>query len=92
MDVIESDSEIDMDTVNDDIVEAVIRQLQATGNRPHLIKELSAILMLQLKSVQQYVPSSCSLFPVLHVSFVPFSASLRFILFALCTFFFLRRP
>ncbi|CAK7202078.1 hypothetical protein SEUCBS139899_004798 [Sporothrix eucalyptigena] len=45
--------EIDMDEVNDDIVEAVIIQLKSTGNRPHLIKELSAILMHQLKSVQQ---------------------------------------
>ena len=44
-----------MDEVNDDIVEAVILQLKSTGNRPHLIKELSAILMHQLKSVQQYV-------------------------------------
>ncbi|CAK7224230.1 hypothetical protein SCUCBS95973_005446 [Sporothrix curviconia] len=45
--------EIDMDKVKDDIVEAVIIQLKSTGNRPHLIKELSAILMHQLKSVQQ---------------------------------------
>ncbi|KAL1896497.1 hypothetical protein Sste5346_004531 [Sporothrix stenoceras] len=45
--------EIDMDEVNDDIVEAVIIQLKATGNRPHLIKELSSILMHTLKSVQQ---------------------------------------
>ncbi|ERS99056.1 uncharacterized protein SPSK_04175 [Sporothrix schenckii 1099-18] len=45
--------EIDMDEVNDDIVEAVIILLKSTGNRPHLIKELSAILMQQLKSVQQ---------------------------------------
>ncbi|OAA67954.1 hypothetical protein SPI_00149 [Niveomyces insectorum RCEF 264] len=44
---------IDMRAVDDDIVEGVILQLQATGNRPHLIKELSAVLMHRLKSVQQ---------------------------------------
>jgi hypothetical protein len=44
---------IDMEGINDEIVEAVIIQLQNTGNRPHLVKELAAILMLQLKIVQQ---------------------------------------
>lgn len=44
---------IDMEGVNDEIVEAVIVQLQNTGNRPHLVKELAAVLMLQLKIVQQ---------------------------------------
>lgn len=53
----EEDSKpIDMDAVNDEIVEAVIVQLQNTGNRPHLVKELAAVLMQQLKIVQQYVP------------------------------------
>ncbi|KAK4665924.1 hypothetical protein QC763_408410 [Podospora pseudopauciseta] len=50
----EEDSKpIDMDAVNDEIVEAVIVQLQNTGNRPHLVKELAAVLMQQLKIVQQ---------------------------------------
>ncbi|CAK7265326.1 hypothetical protein SEPCBS119000_001455 [Sporothrix epigloea] len=44
--------EIDMEEINDDIVEAVIQQLKSTGNRPHLNKEFSAILMHKLKSVQ----------------------------------------
>ncbi|KAH6617887.1 hypothetical protein B0J18DRAFT_264057 [Chaetomium sp. MPI-SDFR-AT-0129] len=44
---------IDMKSINDEIVEAVIIQLQSTGNRPHLVKELAAILMPQLKIVQQ---------------------------------------
>jgi len=44
---------IDMDSIKDEIVEAVINQLQTTGNRPHLVKELAAVLMLQLKIVQQ---------------------------------------
>ena len=44
---------IDMEGINDEIVEAVILQLQNTSNRPHLVKELAAVLMLQLKIVQQ---------------------------------------
>lgn len=44
---------IDLEGINDEIVEAVIVQLQNTGNRPHLVKELTAILMPQLKIVQQ---------------------------------------
>jgi hypothetical protein len=44
---------IDTKSINDEIVEAVIIQLQNTGNRPHLVKELAAVLMLQLKIVQQ---------------------------------------
>jgi hypothetical protein len=44
--------EIDLEGINDDIVEAVIVQLQKTGNRPHLVKELAAILSSQVKIVQ----------------------------------------
>ncbi|KAJ2897930.1 hypothetical protein MKZ38_004305 [Zalerion maritima] len=44
---------IDLEGINDDIVEAVIVQLQATGNRPHLVKELSMVLMRKLRIVQQ---------------------------------------
>ncbi|KAK3303308.1 uncharacterized protein B0T15DRAFT_486772 [Chaetomium strumarium] len=44
---------IDMQGINDEIVEAVITQLQNTGNRPHLVKELATVLMQQLKIVQQ---------------------------------------
>ncbi|KAL2021272.1 hypothetical protein VTK56DRAFT_7351 [Thermocarpiscus australiensis] len=44
---------IDLEGINDEIVEAVIVQLQNTGNRPHLVKELAAVLMPQLKIVQQ---------------------------------------
>ncbi|OJD18104.1 hypothetical protein AJ78_01877 [Emergomyces pasteurianus Ep9510] len=35
---------IDTDGINDDIVVAVIEQLEKTGNRPHLIKELATVL------------------------------------------------
>ncbi|KAL2127632.1 hypothetical protein VTI74DRAFT_10381 [Chaetomium olivicolor] len=44
---------IDMESIKDEIVEAVIIQLQNSGNRPHLVKELAAVLMQQLKIVQQ---------------------------------------
>jgi hypothetical protein len=44
---------IDVEGINDDIVEAVIAQLEATGNRPHLVKELEMVLAQSLTSVQQ---------------------------------------
>jgi hypothetical protein len=44
---------VDLEGVNDDIVEGVITQLEATGNRPHLVKELALVLSLKLTSVQQ---------------------------------------
>ncbi|KAL8954530.1 MAG: hypothetical protein Q9183_007070, partial [Haloplaca sp. 2 TL-2023] len=39
-----NDAKIDIDGINDDIVVGVIEQLEKTGNRPHLIKELSTVL------------------------------------------------
>ncbi|KAL8732874.1 MAG: hypothetical protein Q9166_002475 [cf. Caloplaca sp. 2 TL-2023] len=39
-----SNIKIDIDGINDDIVRGVIEQLEKTGNRPHLIKELSTVL------------------------------------------------
>jgi hypothetical protein len=44
--------EIDLEGINDDIVEGVIVQLQKTGNRPHLVKELAAILSSSVKLVE----------------------------------------
>lgn len=41
------------EAINDTIVEAVIAQLRATGNRPHLVKELAAVLAQRLTVVQQ---------------------------------------
>ena len=35
---------IDREGVNDDIVAGVIEQLEKTGNRPHLIRELATVL------------------------------------------------
>ncbi|UKZ49999.1 hypothetical protein TrVGV298_004254 [Trichoderma virens] len=45
--------DIDLESIKDDIVEAVVVQLQSTGNRPHLIKELATVLTQSLTSVQQ---------------------------------------
>jgi hypothetical protein len=44
---------VDLEGINDEIVEAVIVQLENTGNRPHLVKELAAVLMQQLEVVQK---------------------------------------
>jgi hypothetical protein len=44
--------EIALEGINDDIVEAVIVQLQKTANRPHLVKELAAILSSTVKIVE----------------------------------------
>lgn len=55
---------IDLESIKDDIVEAVVVQLQSTANRPHLIKELATVLMQSLTAVQQYVSlRSHHLFP-----------------------------
>ncbi|KAH8665833.1 hypothetical protein BGZ60DRAFT_378299 [Tricladium varicosporioides] len=45
--------EIDLEGINDEIVEGVIIQLQKTGNRPHLVKELAAILSQNVRIVEQ---------------------------------------
>ena len=47
-----SRKEIDLEGINDEIVEGVIVQLQKTGNRPHLVKELAAILSGSVKIVE----------------------------------------
>lgn len=39
-----TDNKVDTEGINDDIVVGVIEQLEKTGNRPHLIKELSTVL------------------------------------------------
>lgn len=43
---------IDKEGINDDVVIAVLEQLEDTGNRPHLIKELAAVLSHSLKVVE----------------------------------------
>lgn len=53
------DIRIDTAAINDDIVVGVIEQLEKTGNRPHLMKELAAVLSTTnnavLKSVTSYL-------------------------------------
>ena len=44
---------VDLEGINDDIVEGVITQLEATANRPHLIKDLATVLAQSLSSVQK---------------------------------------
>lgn len=46
---------IDLDGINDDVVISVIEQLEKTGNRPHLIKELATILLATNQNIAQYV-------------------------------------
>lgn len=46
---------IDTDSINDDIVIGVIEQLEKTGNRPHLIKELATVLSVTNHAVLGYV-------------------------------------
>lgn len=49
------DNKIDTEGINDDIVIAVIEQLEKTGNRPHLIKELATVLASTNDNVAKYV-------------------------------------
>lgn len=46
---------IDFTKVNDDIVAGVLEQLNKTGNRPHLIKELASVLSTTNPDVNRYV-------------------------------------
>ena len=47
-------TKVDTDGINDDIVIAVILQLEKTGNRPHLIKDLATVLAATNESVAKY--------------------------------------
>lgn len=49
-----SSQKIDTQGIDDEIVVAVIEQLEKTGNKPHLLKELAAVLSTQLSIVQRY--------------------------------------
>ena len=50
-----ADTKIDMENIKDDIVAGVIEQLEKTGNRPHLIKELASVLATTHAGVNKYV-------------------------------------
>lgn len=51
---------VDVEGIDDDIVVGVIQQLEKTGNRPHSLKELAAVLSNTLPIVERYVQSSPS--------------------------------
>ena len=53
-------NQIDKSKIEDDIVVAVIEQLEACGNRPHLIKDLATALETSLHSVQRYETCECA--------------------------------
>jgi hypothetical protein len=44
---------IDIEGINDDIVIGVIRQIETTGNRPHLVRELASVLTHTHASVEK---------------------------------------
>lgn len=52
--VAEYANKIDTEGINDDIVIGTIQQLERTGNRPHLVKELAAVLATKLHIVEKY--------------------------------------
>jgi hypothetical protein len=54
---------IDTDGIHDDVVVAAIHQLEKTGNKPHLVRELAAVLMNVNETVAKYVPA----FPFCHL-------------------------
>lgn len=46
-------NKIDVEGISDDIVVGTIQQLEKTGNRPHLVKELGSALATHLHSVER---------------------------------------
>ena len=61
-------TKIDTDGINDDIVVGVIAQLEKTGNRPHLIKELAAVLSTTNDAVLRYVVLDTDCLRTMHIS------------------------
>jgi hypothetical protein len=49
-------TKVDTQGIDDEIVVGVIEQLEKTGNRPHLLKELAVILAPIVPIVERYVP------------------------------------
>jgi hypothetical protein len=48
-------TKVDTQGIDDEIVVGVIEQLEKTGNRPHLLKELAIILAPTIPIVERYV-------------------------------------
>ena len=46
-------NKVDVEGINDDIVVGTIQQLEQTGNRPHLVKEIAAVLATSNRSVEK---------------------------------------
>jgi hypothetical protein len=51
-------AKVDTQGIDDEIVVGVIEQLEKTGNRPHLLKELATVLSPTIPIVERYVPKS----------------------------------
>lgn len=51
-------AKVDTQGIDDEIVVGVIEQLEKTGNRPHLLKELATVLSPIIPIVERYVISS----------------------------------
>jgi hypothetical protein len=54
----EGQSKIDIEGISDEIVVGAIQQLERTGNRPHLVKELSSILATTIPAIERYACAS----------------------------------
>lgn len=50
-------TKVDTQGIDDEIVVGVIEQLEKTGNRPHLLKELATVLSPTIPIVERYVPN-----------------------------------
>ena len=51
----EGSNKVDVEGISDDIVVGTIQQLERTGNRPHLVKELGAVLATHNAAVEKCV-------------------------------------
>jgi hypothetical protein len=58
-------TKVDTQGIDDIIVVGVIEQLQKTGNRPHLLKELATVLSPTIPIVERYVSCASSLMTAL---------------------------
>jgi len=56
-------TKVDTQGIDDEIVVGVIEQLEKTGNRPHLLKELATVLSPTIPIVERYVPQTFLLAP-----------------------------
>ena len=54
-------AKVDTQGIDDEIVVGVIQQLEKTGNRPHLLKELAIVLSPTIPIVERYVPNQPTL-------------------------------